>query len=85
MIPSRKYISLAFSKPGSICMTWENASSAWSKEPYLSYSIPIPYQSLGSYIEWGQRLSDRVSGWGIMYLWITKVDQRILVGGICLL
>lgn len=30
-------------------MTLENASSACSRLPYRSYSIPIPYQSFGSY------------------------------------
>jgi hypothetical protein len=34
---------------GSIFKTLENASSACSNEPYLSYSMPMPYHNLGSY------------------------------------
>lgn len=79
-MPSRKYISWALSKSGCMFMTLENASSAWSSDPYLSYKMPMPYQRRGSCDgEFQHRHRWREEGGGRTNLGVREMDQRSLV------
>jgi hypothetical protein len=70
--------------PLSIRRTEAKASSAWSRDPYLSYRIPMPYQSLGSSWKW---LVTRHGLWERRWdhLGIRKVIECLLIGAVGLL